>query len=77
MVITLNPEIEKRLTEWSISEKQSPDEFVNETLEKALEDWEDYMDAVRICAEIDSGRMKTCSMEEFHRKLDELDALEN
>ncbi|MBR0079929.1 MAG: hypothetical protein IJP69_06095 [Synergistaceae bacterium] len=77
MVLTLKPEIEKRLNEWSIREKQSPNDFVNEALEKALEDWEDYIDAVRICALIDSGQMKTCSMEEFHRELDELDALEN
>ena len=38
MVVTLKPEIEKRLTEWSIKEKQSPVDFVNETLDKALED---------------------------------------
>ena len=73
MVLTLKPEIEKRLTEWSIKEKKSPVDFVNETLDKALEDWEDYMDAVRICALIDSGQMKTYSLEEVEKELDELE----
>ena len=73
MVVTLKPEIEKRLTEWSIKEKQSPVDFVNETLDKALEDWEDYMDAVRVWNLIESGQMKTYSLEEVEKELDELE----
>ena len=39
-------------------------------LTPGLEDWEDYTDALRICAEIDSGRMKTYSREEINREMD-------
>lgn len=73
MAVTLKPEIEERLNSWSIATKQSADEFINETLENALEDWEDYTDALKICSEIDSGREETYSAEEVWRELDEMD----
>ena len=50
--------------------------FVNEALGKSFNDWEDYIDAISICSEIDAGRMKVHSLDEVERQLDELNALE-
>ncbi|MBQ7196417.1 MAG: hypothetical protein IJS40_03310 [Synergistaceae bacterium] len=73
MFIELAPEIENRLNSWSISTHEPPQKFIDKTLSEALEDWEDYMDAVRICALVDSGEMKTYSLEEVERELDGMD----
>ena len=74
MLVTLRPEVEERLSTWSIETKQPAEKFINETLENALEDFEDYREAMKICAEIEAGRMRTYSKEEVWR---ELDAMEN
>ena len=50
--------------------------IVNETLDKALEDWEDYEEALRICELVDAGHMKVYSLAEVESHLDELNALE-
>lgn len=42
------------------------------TPDQSLDDWEDYNDALRICAEIDAGRMKVYSLEEIEQHLDAL-----
>lgn len=73
MTIELSPEIEKQLNLWSITENEPPETFIEDTLQKALEDWEDYMDALRISAEVKAGRMETYSEEEVWRNLDVLD----
>ena len=70
MMVEIAPEISSRLSSWSISTHEPPEKFVSATLENALEDWEDYSEALKICAEIDSGRMETYSMEEVWRELD-------
>ncbi len=55
MLVQIAPEIENRLTSWSIATNKLPEAFVNEILKEALEDWEDYTDALRICELVDSG----------------------
>ena len=73
LTIELSPEVEERLNLWSDRENAPRESFIESMLEKALEDWEDYEDAVRISAEVKAGRMKTYSKEEVWRELDELD----
>ena len=43
--------------------------MITEALERYLEDWEDYTDAVQICAEVDAGRMRTYTQEEIDREI--------
>ncbi len=76
MILTTTPAQDTRLRAWSLTNKQPPEVFVNDALERSLEDWEDYTDAIRICAEIDAGRMKTYSLAEVEAHLDELNAME-
>ena len=76
MVFTLDEKINSRLQLWSKYTKQPPEVFINHSLEQALDDWEDYKDALSICSEIDSGNMKVYSLDEVERQLDELNALE-
>ncbi len=73
MLVQIAPEIESRLSSWSIATNKTPEDFVNEILEEALEDWEDYTDAVKICKLVDSGKMKTYSFEEVEKELNEMD----
>ena len=61
LTIELSPEMEERLNLWSDRENAPIESFIESTLEKALEDWEDYENAVRISAEVKAGRMKTYS----------------
>ena len=77
MQITLDKKMDTRLNAWSVATKKSPEQFINETLDKALEDWEDYEDALRICELVDTGLMKVYSLEEVKGHLDELNALED
>ena len=74
MLLQINSDINTRLQHWSTVTKESPEDFVNDTLSEALDDWEDYQDALRICASVDSGRMKTYSLAEVEQHLDELDS---
>ena len=76
MIVTVDERIDTRIQSWSRTTNQPPEVFIHEALEQSLDDWEDYIDALSICEEIDSGRMKTYSMDEVERQLDELDALE-
>lgn len=76
MVVTLDEKINSRLLLWSKYTKQPPEVFINHSLEQALDDWEDYNEALSICSEIDAGNMKVYSFDEVERQLDELNALE-
>ena len=71
MTIELTPEMEKRVGAWQKKTNGDTSSMMAEALERYLEDWEDYTDAVQICAEVDEGRMKTYSQEEIDRELDE------
>ena len=73
MLIEIAPEIEAKLNSWSEITQEPPQKFVDEILLEALEDWEDYRDALMISALVDSGKMKTYSLEEVERELDEMD----
>ena len=76
MMVSLDEKINSRLQLWSKHTKQPPEVFINHSLEQALDDWEDYNDAISICSEIDSGNMKVYSLDEVEKQLDELNALE-
>ena len=76
MLITTTPEQDTRLKSWSEATGELPEVLVKAALDEALSDWEDYTDALRICADVDAGRMKVYSLEEVERRLNELDGLE-
>ena len=67
MIVTVDEKTGTRLKSWSKTTNQPPEVFIHEALEQSLDDWEDYMDALSICEEIDSGRMKTYSMYEVRK----------
>lgn len=71
MTIELTPEMEKRVGMWQKETNGDTASMMAEALERYLEDWEDYTDAVQICAEVDAGRMKTYTQEEIDREFDE------
>ena len=75
MTVTLDEKMNSRIQFWSMANNQPPEVFIHEALEQSLDDWEDYMDALKICSEIDAGKMKTYSLDEVERQLDELNAL--
>ena len=74
MLLATTPEIDSRIKSWSKFNKQPPEFFILQAIENSLDDWEDYNEALRICAEVDAGHMKTYSLDEVERHLD---ALEN
>ena len=74
MILTTTPEIDSRIKSWSKFNKKPPEHFVLQAIENSLDDWEDYNDALRICSEVDSGRMKTYSLDEVERHLDALES---
>lgn len=76
MIITIDEHIDSRINSWCNFTHQSPEVFINQALEQSLDDWEDYIDALRICSDVDAGRMKVFSLSEVERHLDELNALE-
>ena len=76
MTVTLDEKINSRIQFWGMANNQPPEVFIHEAIEQSLDDWEDYMDALNICSEIDAGKMKTYSLDEVERQLDELNALE-
>ena len=67
MIVTVDEKTGTRLKSWSKTTNQPLEVFIHEALEQSLDDWEDYMDALSICEEIDSGRMKTYSMYEVRK----------
>ena len=67
MILTFDEKTNTRIQSWSKATNQSPEVLIHEALEQSLDDWEDYMDALSICEEIDSGRMKTYSMYEVRK----------
>lgn len=73
MLLTLDEKTNTRIQSWCAANNQPPEVFINYALEQSLDDWEDYLEALKICEEIDAGRMKTYSFEEIERQLDELD----
>ncbi len=74
MILTTTPELDSRIKTWSRINKQSPEHFIMQAIERSLDDWEDYNDALHICAEVDAGRMKTYSLDEVERHLDALES---
>ena len=72
-LLQISREIDTRLQNWSTVTKEPPEDFINEAISEALDDWEDYQDALRISAEVKAGRMKTYTLAEVERHLDELD----
>ena len=74
MLLEIDTKTDMRIKEWCRATDGTPEEFANYALEEALDDWEDYQDALRICALVDSGRMKTYSLAEVDKHLDELDS---
>ncbi len=74
MILTTTPELDSRIKTWSRINKQSPERFIMQAIERSLDDWEDYNDALHICAEVDAGRMKTYSLDEVERHLDALES---
>ena len=77
MIVAIDEKIDTRIQSWSVINNQPSEVFIHEALEKSLDDWEDYMDALSICSEIDAGNMKVYSFDEVERQLDELNALED
>lgn len=76
MVLEVPRELEARLSFWSDETRETPDVLMLRAIERYLEDLEDYQDAVEVSAEIKLGRMKTYSLEEVEREMNELDRLE-
>lgn len=76
MLVDVSTDLDTRLQDWSRVTGQPPQVFVEEALDRSLEDWEDYMDAVRICADIDAGKMKVYTLAEVEGQLDKLNVLE-
>ena len=74
MILTTTPTLDTRLRAWSTANKLPPEVLINDALERSLEDWEDYTDALSICAEVDAGRMNKYSLAEVKRHLDALDS---
>ena len=77
MILTLNENTNIRLQHWSKANNLPPEVLIHDSLNEALDDWEDYMDALRICAEVDAGSMQVLPFSEVEKQLDELNALEN
>ncbi len=73
MLVTLNNNVDRRLQSWCKYTHLSPEVFIIDAVERSLDDWEDYNDALRICAEVDAGRMKTYSLDDVERHLDALE----
>ncbi len=73
MILTLTPERNARLQCWSKETRTPPEALINAVLDEALDDWEDYQDALRICTEVDSGKMRTYSLKEVEGHLDALE----
>ena len=70
ITLELTDEIEGRVNAWCRATNGEAEDLMSEALLQYLEDWEDYTDAIKICAEIDSGRMRTYSREEINREMD-------
>ena len=69
MTVELTPEMEERVGIWREKTNGDTGSMITEALDRYLEDWGDYTDAVQICAEVDAGRMKTYSWEEVKQHL--------
>ena len=74
MILTTTPEQDSRIQAWSEATRQPPEVFIRESLDRALEDWEDYAEALRICAEVDTGRMKTYTLAEVTEQMNALES---
>ena len=70
ITLELTSELEERVNVWRRETNGEAEELMSEALLQYLEDWEDYTDAISICAEIDSGRMRSYSREEINREMD-------
>ena len=69
MTVELAPDLEERVSVWRKETNGDTGSMMTEALERYLEDWEDYTDAVQICAEVDAGRMETSPWEEVKTRL--------
>ena len=76
MILNTSPTLDDRITSWSKYTKQPPETLISQALEHYLDDWDDFHEALRICDEVDSGRMNTYSLDEVERQLDELNQME-
>lgn len=77
MVLEVPQEIEDRVALWSGKVNETPNTFMLRAIDEYLEDLEDYEEAAMVAEEIKTGRMKTYSLEEVEREMDELDHLES
>lgn len=69
IVLELPRELEERLDALLEDTGKTKEECLLTALEQYIEDLEDYEDAVRIAALIDSGQMETYTLEEAGRCL--------
>ena len=76
MVLEVPCEIEERISLWSERLNEPQSAFMLRAVEEYIEDLEDYDEAAMVNAEIRAGRMKTYSLEEVEREMDELDRME-
>ena len=76
MVLEVPQELEARLSFWSDETRETPNVLALKAIERYLEDLEDYQDAVEVSTAIKAGRMKTYSLEEIEREMNELDSVE-
>ncbi len=77
MVLEVPRELEERVSFWSDETRETPDALMLRAIERYLEDLEDYQDAVEVSTAIKAGRMKTYSLDEVEREMNELDRLED
>ena len=77
MALEVPQELEERISFWSDETHETPDVLMLRAIERYLEDLEDYADAVEVSREIRAGQMKTYSLEEVEREMDELDRMED
>ena len=73
MILTFDEKTNTRIQSWSKATNQSPEVLIHAALEQSLDDWEDYNDALRICSEVDRGKMQTFSLHEVEEHLDALE----
>ena len=69
MTVELTPDLEERVEIWRERANGDTGSMMTEALDRYLEDWEDYTDAVQICSEVDARRMETYSWEEVKEHL--------
>lgn len=77
MILSTSQALDARIASWSNYTKLPPETLIFKAIELYLDDWEDFQDALRICDDVDSGRMNVYSLDEVERQLDELNHVES